>query len=102
MPRRGLQTWGTTRISDPISRQMSPSKRDGDMEGAALSQRALDRDCAAVELHQLPNQRKADTATLMAAAIRSLYPMKSLEQLSEFVRGDANARIAHGQVRIPA
>ena len=53
-------------------------------------------------LHQLPNQRKADTATLMAAAIRSLYPMKSLEQLSEFVRGDANARIAHGYVRIPA
>ena len=33
-----------------------------------------------MELHQFPNERKADTATLMAAAIRSLYSMKSLEQ----------------------
>jgi hypothetical protein len=87
---------GRTGIFDPISRQMSHSKRDGDMEGAALPECALDRYRAAVELHQFLNKRKADTATLMAAALRSLYPMKSFEQLWEFVRGNANARIPYG------
>ena len=75
---------------------MSHSKRKRDMEGAALPQCALDRYRAAVELHQLPNKREADTAPFMAAALRSFYPMKSLEQFWEFVRGNANAHIAHG------
>ena len=66
------------------------------MEGGALPECALDRYRAVAEKNEFSNKRKADAATFMAAALRSLYPMKSLEQLWEFVRGNANDRILYG------
>ena len=66
--------------------------RQGDDEGASAPELAVDADRAAMKLDQFLNQRQADAAAFDRASSSALDAAEALEQVRQFVGGNAGAR----------
>src|SRR5262249_36311935 len=92
--RRFFSLSSMIRISSPAMR----AHRDGEGKGRPLPQLALQRQGAAVELHQASGEGEAEAGALTLARVVGTHLTELLEHCGLILGGDADARICHGDL----
>ena len=96
--RRGRRRRAGRRCGPPAGARVPSGMRHGE-RGALARARSRRRHGAAVQPHQLLDQREADAGALVGAAARALDPVEALEQPRQLGRGDADAGVARRSAR---
>jgi hypothetical protein len=78
--------------ADAFARQMRPAERHRDNKFGAAAKRAVDRDRAAMQLHEFLHQRESDAGAFVRTAFLAFDAMEALEQQGQFVRRNADNR----------
>ncbi len=81
-----------------LGRQVRRAERNLDAELGALAHHAAHPDRAAMQPHQLLDQRQPDAGAFEAAALHALDAVEALEHFRQFRFGNAAARVAHRQL----
>src|SRR5208283_1445315 len=79
--------------------KMRLAERNGDDESGAFAEAALGPHPASMQLDQLLNERKPDTAALVRSAPHIRHAMKALEKPRHFLLGDPDPSVANAQFR---
>ncbi len=84
-------------VPDARGRQVRHAERNGDGEGRPAAVDTLDADLAAVELHQLPDERKSDARPLVGSRPAPLDAVEPLEDVRQLLLGNPGPGVADGQ-----
>ena len=84
---------------DAVLRQVRLAGGDPDLEDRASAFAALDTNVAAMELHELVDEREADAAALVGARPGALDAVEALEEAWQLGRRDADAGVPHRRAR---
>src|SRR6476619_4972908 len=72
-----------------------------DLKKAASAMLAFDRNRAAMEIYQFMHEGKADTRSIVRAAVSPGDAMKAVEHLGQFLGRNAGAGVTHAELEVP-
>jgi len=80
-----------------VGGEMRGAERNGDCEGGALAECAIDTDGAAVELDEFLDESQTDAAAFVGATTGVLHAVETVKEVRQFFCGDADAGVADGE-----